>query len=142
MRKKNLVLFWAFTLALLVPGAIEGIASTASSFTDVRVQSTATIASGGATSAEIDLGGTEIIGLVMPSSFTGTAMSFQAATATGGTYVNVADGAGSDISKTVAPSKYIAIDPTLFRGIRFVKLVSGSTEIAGRSVIIISVPAK
>jgi hypothetical protein len=127
-------------LGLLLPAAAQ--ASSATSFSDVRAQTTAAIASGGTASAEVDLGGTEIVGLVMPSSFTGTAMTFQAATATGGTFQNVADGAGSDISKTVAQGKYIAIDPTLFRGIRFVKVVSGSAEAAGRSVVIISIPAK
>ncbi len=70
-------------LLLLFPAAAH--ASCAASFSDVRAQSTAVFASGTTSSGEVDLGGTEIVGLVMPSSFTGTALSFQAATATGGT---------------------------------------------------------
>lgn len=131
-------------LALLAILALPApaLASTATSFTDTRVQITATIASGQTTSAEVDLGGTNIVGLQMPASFTSTSLKFLVSTASGGTYQNLADGAGSDVSKTVAGGKYIGIDPTLFRGVRYVKLVSGSSEGADRQIVIFSTPAK
>jgi hypothetical protein len=132
--------FLVLLLSLFLPVAAH--ASSAGSFTDVRAQTTAVFASGTASSAEVDLGGTEIVGLQMPATFTGSAMTFQAATASGGTFQTVADGAGTDVSKTVAGGKYVAIDPTLFRGVRFVKLVSGATEAAGRTITIFSIPAK
>ena len=131
-----------FLLLILLPYAAQAV--TATSFTDTRAQTSTAIVSGTTTSAEIDLGGTQIVGLQMPTSFTGTAMTFQASQPPIRrlSFQTLADGAGNDISKTVAASKYIAIDPTLFRGIRFVKLVSGTTEGAGRTIVIFSIPAK
>jgi hypothetical protein len=129
-------------LCLLAPAAAQ--ASSATSFTDSRAQTTATItvASNATTSAEVDLGGTNIVGLQMPAAFTGTTVTFLVATASGGTYQPLVDGAGSAVSKTVAASKYVGIDPTLFRGVRFVKLVSGSSEGADRAITVFSIPAK
>ena len=118
--------------------------SLATSFSDTRAQSTATItvASNATTSAEVDLGGTEIVGLQLPAAFTGTTLKFMVSTVSGGTYQTLTDGAGADVSKTVAQGKYVGIDPTLFRGIRFVKLVSGSSEGADRQIVIFSIPGK
>lgn len=114
----------------------------ATTFTDTRCQTPATItvASNATTSAEVDLGGTEIVGLQLPAAFTGTAISFLVSTVSGGTYQAMKDGAGNSVSKTVAQGQYIAIDPTLFRGVRFVKLVSGSSEAADRVITIFSIP--
>lgn len=100
----------------------------------------ATIASGATTSSEIDLSGTTLCGIYIPSAFTGTSISFQAATASGGTFVSVRDGAGNAISKTVAPSQFIKLDPTDFVGVRYLKVVSGSTEGAARTLILAARP--
>ena len=70
---------------------------------------TSNITSGGNTSDEIDLSGTTLCGIYMPSAFTGTGLSFLASTTTGGTFVSVRDGAGSAIVKTVAPSQLRAV---------------------------------
>lgn len=128
-------------LLLLLPPN-PALAVTAASFADLRAQTTAVIANGTTTTPEIDLGGTEIVGIQMPAAFTGTTVTFLAATATGGTYQAVTDGTGSNISKTVAASKYIAIDPTLFRGIRYVEIVSGASEGGARTLTVFSIPAK
>ena len=137
-------LLHALLALTLLSAPLSAHASTAPSFTDTRVQTNATItvASSATTSAEVDLGGTEIVGLQMPAAFTGTTLKFLVSTATGGTYQTLTDGAGADVSKTVAQGKYVGIDPTLFRGIRFVKLVSGSSEGADRVINVFSVPAK
>lgn len=113
---------------------------TATSFTDVRVQIATTIANSTTTSGEIDLGGTQLVGIQLPATMTGTAMTFTAALVSGGTYQAVQDGTGSAISKTISGGKYIGIDPTLFRGVRFIKLVSGSSEGADRAITVISIP--
>jgi hypothetical protein len=129
-------------LALLLLLPSTALAATAGSFTDTRAQTSVAIVSGATTSAEADLGGTQIVGLQLPTAFTGTTVKFSVATGTGGTFQTLTDGAGADVSKTIASAKYVGIDPTLFRGVRFVKLVSGATEPADRTVTIISTPAK
>lgn len=110
------------------------------SFTDNRVQTTTNILASSTTSSEIDLGGTYLVGIQLPASFTGTSLTFTVATASGGTFQTMKDGAGNSVSKTVAQGQYIGIDPTLFRGVRFFKVVSGSTETSDRSLTVISAP--
>jgi hypothetical protein len=110
---------------------------TATEVVDTRAQIATTIASGQTTSPEIDLGGTELAGIQLDTTMTGTAMTFQMALVSGGTYQAVQDGSGSAISITIASGKYIGIDPTHFRGVRFIKLVSGSSEAATRNITVI-----
>jgi hypothetical protein len=132
-----------FLLALLLfLPALAFAAPNPTYYTDSHAQTTVVLASGGTTSAEIDLGGTMLVGLQMPSTFTGTSVTFTVANASGGTFQTMKDGAGNSVSKTVAASQYIAIDPTLFRGVRFCKIVSGSTEGADRTITVYSVPVK
>ncbi|MBP3958343.1 hypothetical protein J8F10_24100 [Gemmata sp. G18] len=95
---------------------------------------TATIASGQTTSAEIDLTGADLCGLFMPAAFTGTTIKIQAAPASGGTFVTVQSG-GADYALPVAASKYVPIENlAVVAGLRFIKLVSGSSEGADRSI--------
>lgn len=101
---------------------------------------TATIASGQTESAAIDLHGTELMGMFIPSTFDGTTLTLQAAPALDGTYVAVQDGFGSDVSFTVAASKYIAISNlTATAGLRFIKLVAGTSQSTTDTVITLSV---
>lgn len=106
----------------------------------IAEDATTIIAASGTTSAEIDLSGTTLCGIYIPSAFTGTSISFQAATVSGGTFVSVRDGAGNAVSKTVAPSQYIKLDPTDFVGVRYLKVVSGSTEAAARTLTLAARP--
>jgi hypothetical protein len=129
-------------LLLIFLPAIATAAPTATVFSDSRAQTSAVIASGDTASGEVDLGGTVIVGLQIPTAFTGTTLKFSVSTASGGTFQTLTDGAGNDVSKTIASSKYVGIDPTLLRGMRFVKVVSGSTEPAARTVVVFSIPAK
>ncbi len=98
-----------------------------------------TIASGQTESSEADLGGTTLVGILL-ATMTSTAMTFKAALTGGGTSVIMKDGAGNSISKTIASNQFIAIDPTLFRGARFLKVVGGSAEGADRTVTLVSKP--
>ena len=96
---------------------------------------TAAIAGGQTTSAEIDLGGGDLCGLFLPAAFTGTTIKILAAPASGGTFVTVQDGAGNDYALPVAAGKYAPVtNLAVVCGLRFVKLVSGSSEGADRSI--------
>lgn len=91
------------------------------------------IASGQTSSGAVDLQGTTLVGIQLPATFTGTALTFTAATAIGGTYQAVYS-SGSAYSVTVAQGKFIALDPSVFAGIRFIKIVSGSSEGGARTL--------
>ncbi len=100
---------------------------------------TATIANGQSASAEIDLAGTTLCGLIIPSAITGTAFAIQMADASGGTFIAVQDGSGSDVSIAVAASKYIPINNlAVTAGLRFIKIVSNGTEAAQRSIKLVT----
>ncbi len=77
--------------------------------------------------------GYELVGIHAPVC-TGTALTLTVASASGGTFVVHANAANSGITHTIsATAHYIALDPLLYRGIQFLKLVSGSTELAART---------
>ncbi len=90
---------------------------------------TATVASSGTTSEAIDLAGTDLVGIFVPSTFDGTTITLQASTAIDGTFVEVQDGEGSALTITTAASKFAPI-PNLatIAGIRYLKLVTGTSQ--------------
>lgn len=102
-----------------------------------RKYATATIASGGTTSGAIEVPNGQPVGLFLPSALTGTAMTFTAASSENGSFIAVqaVDGA-SVYSVTVAASKYVPLDPRVFAGLQYIKLVSGSAEGADRSIVV------
>lgn len=116
--------------------------ATANQYPDDVVVQTATIASSGTTSGEIDLGGTTLVGIEIPSAITGTSMTFTTASAAGGTFVPIQNGGtGVALSVTIAASKRIPLGGyPEFKGCRFIKLVSGSSEAAARSIKVFSKP--
>jgi hypothetical protein len=88
------------------------------------------------TSGVITLKGYALVGLKFPAAFTGTTVTFTMCDTVGGTYVPVKSAfTGTAVSYTVAAAGYNAIDPTLFHGIPFLKIVSGSTEAAARTIV-------
>ena len=100
--------------------------------------STVTIESSGTTSSARDLNGLgNLVALVTPSALTGTSFTFQAST-DGSTY-NAVYNEGTQYSVTVAASRYVALDPSVFAGAQYVKVVSGSTEAAERTITLVSV---
>lgn len=100
---------------------------------------TATIASSGTTSGVIDLGGATLCGIIVPAAMTGSAISLQMSNDDTGTFVAVQDGAGSDLSLAIAASKYVPFSNlTLMAGLRFIKLVSNSTEAAERTITLVT----
>jgi len=100
-------------------------------------QSAVTIASGQTASGEADLGGATLVGVMLPGALTGTTVTFTAALTPGGTHNPVTGSNGSALSYTVAAGKYLAVDPALFHGVQFLKVVSGSAEGADRSITLV-----
>lgn len=106
----------------------------------VLADKTAAILSGQTVSAEIDLYGTQLTGLFMPAAFTGTTIKIHTAPTSGGMFIPV-QSSGSDYSLTVAASKYVPVENlALVAGIRFIKLVSGSSEAADRTITLSTRP--
>lgn len=96
------------------------------------------IANGATTSGAIELeGGATIVGIRLPSAFTGTSITLTESTSTTGTFQAVYDNTGTQITFTVAASRTVLIDPSYTLGLRFIKLVSGSSEGADRTIQVI-----
>lgn len=95
-----------------------------------------TISSGGTTSTVADLSGKALVGMHLPAALTGTAVTFTVDNGSG-TYNTLADGAGADVSKTVAASKFINLAPSDFAGVNKLKVVSGSSEGADRTITLV-----
>lgn len=85
-------------------------------------------------SSAINTGGMSLCGIFMPSAFTGSAITFQASKTLAGTYVDVYNGLGQ-VSYPAAASQFVAIDPKDFQGIQFLKIKSGSSEAASRTLV-------
>ena len=121
------------TLILCAVSLIAAAQNTASRFPQVV---TFTIAESATTSDAKDMGGCTPAAIVMPSAFTGTAMTFLVA-ADGGAYQALYDEYGTAKSITVAASRTIILSPAEFWFGGRMKVVSGSTEVAARTVKII-----
>jgi hypothetical protein len=113
---------------------------TSDKFPYVFTTTAATIASGSVSSGAVDLRGTQLQAIVTPGSLNGTTFTFYAS-ADGTTYNAVTNMQGTAVSATVAASKYVLVDPTLnWRGVRWAKLVSSTTETASRTITLVSTP--
>lgn len=81
-------------------------------------------------SAEVDIGGKSLVGLVLPAAWVAAAggISFQASIDGGTTWNELMTGVGIPFSLayTAAGPAYIAIDPTALRGVQALKVRSGT----------------
>jgi hypothetical protein len=97
-------------------------------------QVNATIAASGTASTAVETGADScFVGFYTPAALTGTSFTFQASP-DGTTFYNVLE-EGTSYSVTVAASRYVSVDPAVFVGCRFLKIVSGSTESSERVII-------
>jgi len=96
----------------------------------------ATIANAGQTSTEIDLGTVTVCGIELPAPFTGTSLTFQVSRNSGGTYKTMMV-SGTTYTETVAQDRFISLDPSIFAGVRWLKVVSGSAEAAERTIVVV-----
>lgn len=94
------------------------------------------IASGGTTSGMADLQNRRLLAIQMPAAFTGSALTFQGSH-DGETFATLYS-SGSDVSVAVAAGKYVAIDPAIFAGVEYLKVISGSAEGAARELQLIT----
>lgn len=102
----------------------------------ISYDTAATIAISTTTSAAVDLQGYALVGLITPAALTGSTMTFTASP-NDGTYTALYNAGGTALSATVAASRTILFTPGDFVGVRFIKLVSGSTESAARTITLI-----
>lgn len=90
----------------------------------------ATIAAGQSLSAEIDLGAMTLVGIAMPAAWTAASLTFQISFDGGVTWLEHYNSSGSETTFTVATGQYIAVDPTLWRGVNALKVRSGTAAAA------------
>lgn len=76
------------------------------------------------------------VAILTPAALTGTSMTFQASL-DGTNFYDLYNGS-TQYSVTVAASRYIALNPDVFQGVAFIRLVSGSSEAASRDIYVIS----
>ena len=95
-----------------------------------------TVSSGGTTSAEIDLQGMVPVGITFPASMTSTSASFTVSDTTGGTFRALYRSDGTLYTITVTASAQVILPPYDFCGARFIKIVTGSSEGADRTILL------
>jgi hypothetical protein len=98
------------------------------------VERAITIASSATSSASFPTTGLSLVGVQLPAAFTGTTLTFQGSV-DGTTFQPVySTTSGTALSYTVAQGHYVAIDPVPFYGLLFLKIVSGTSEAAPRTL--------
>ena len=104
---------------------------------NLSLTGTVTIASSGTVSTAITIeGGRTVLAVLTPTALTGTSLKFQAST-DGNNFFALYNGA-TEYSVTVADSRYIALSTEVMAGVRHLKVVSGSSEAAARTISVIS----
>src|SRR3954454_10155280 len=83
-----------------------------------------TIANGQALSGPVALGEFVLTGIAMPAAWTAAGLSFQVSIDGGTTWLEM-QSISPPISSTAPAGQFIAIDPTLWRGINMIQVRSG-----------------
>ena len=131
-------------LALLMFLPVQVYAASSSEFpakTRADLTATITIADSTTVSQAIDLYGTQLVGIFVPSTFDGTALTFTASDTLAGTYlpVDIDQTSSSAYTVTTAASKYAPLtNPDVFRGLRFIKIVTSSAQTTTNTVFILA----
>jgi hypothetical protein len=103
----------------------------------------ATIANGQTTSDAVDLGPRALLAIIMPATWTAADLTITAANSLAGTYHPVmrADGSTTAIAaytiKAPSASDYIALNPSDFAALRYIKFVSSGAQAAERKLQLI-----
>ena len=87
---------------------------------------TVTISSGGSLSPEVGLGEKTLVGILMPAGWDAASITFQA-TPDDVNFGELYNSGGTEVTFTVAAGQFIAVDPTLWRGITGIKVRSGTS---------------
>lgn len=97
---------------------------------------TATIAISGTVSDAVLLYGATALAFQTPAALTGTSFTFQGSIDKGTTFKTIKDTTGAAISFTVAVDGSYPMDANVFAAYDQIKIVSGSTEVAERLILI------
>ena len=90
------------------------------------------IASGASLSNQLDIGGQTPVGLFVPATWTTAGISFQASPDGGATWGELVDETAAPVavgSITTGTAVFVALDPTALRGVRSLKVRSGTAEL-------------
>lgn len=99
-----------------------------------------TISSGGTTSTSAVLHGCTPVLFLTPASLTGTSFTFQGSIDGGTTFTTMKYSFGTSVSYTVAANGLYILEPADFVGVDAIKIVSGSSEAADRTIKIKAMP--
>lgn len=97
---------------------------------------TSSVANGGTTTAEIDLGLFSGIAIFMDSAFDGTQFTFQAAPASGGVYGVVKGTDGNPITWTTGAGSWVVDEFGHLLPFRFIKIVTSTTQTGATTIAI------
>jgi len=88
-----------------------------------------TIASGAALSDAAGLAGRVLVGIAMPGAWSAADLTFQASVDGGSTWLEVYGTGGSAVQYQAAANRFVAIDPAAWRGVRHLKVRSGTASV-------------
>jgi hypothetical protein len=104
---------------------------------NLRLSDTVTIASSGTTSTTLTLENNRIpLAIVLPAALTGTSIKFQASN--DNATFNPVYYESAEINIGVGTSRHVALNRANFEAVKYLKLVSTSTETAARTITVIS----
>lgn len=90
---------------------------------------TATIAASASLSGQINLGALTLHGIIVPANWTAADLTFQASNDGGTTWFEVFTVANAAVDYPVTAGAWVALDPTLWRGINCLKIRSGTKAV-------------
>jgi hypothetical protein len=117
--------------------------NTISKYPDNRVYSSVTIEAAGTESGVMDLGGTTLIGLLIPASFEGTQIKIEGAideSGVVGTFFTLANVAGDIPLIQVQAERFLFYTASDLVAIRYIKIIAQTTQASEREIKVISRP--
>ena len=111
-----------------------------SNFQNTREFAELTIANGGTTSTAYELGGTHLIGILIPSAFTGTRLIIEGSLDNATFYQLWGSSSGVAKEIKVAVNRFIEVETNYDNPFNFIRLVSNSAEAGERKLKIICNP--
>ena len=108
-----------------------------SAFAQFKITELDSVKAGTTSSDAIDLNGRVIAGIVFPATFTGATITITTSPDTVSANFKTLQYGGTDVTLTASDGKYCAFKPVEIWGLlRYVKIISASTEASTRNLII------
>lgn len=108
-----------------------------SNLTQGKKINTATIASGETVSDAVHLEDHVLCGFILPAAFTGASVTFRGSV-NNSTYTTIYDYTNTAVGATVTQGRAYSLNPIDFLSWPYIKIVSGGSEGAERSITILS----